>query len=227
MKNIITSLLLLTAMLGVNANAALTLQDITGIPGTSGYTDTGSEYLVLTDNDGVNDDATAFLFLELAGFADTNAVGIYEFSKSGADIILGDTLEVFSGAISPISSATIAFNLAAGTATANGVTANIDGTFGVYLQTAGGTFYTHSFLNGGADQALTFDTTDNTAGGLYGSDAVIAWEDLPRGSTYEDGDFNDLVIGISDVKVPEPGVIALFGLGLLGFGVARIKARKS
>jgi hypothetical protein len=201
----------------------VTLEDITHIAGTGVYTDTGVEYGVLTDTDGVNDDTTAYLMFEFADYAPNTSFGIYEFSDDGmGTITLGDSLQVFAGIDSPITSTTVSFDLGAGTASVGANSAIIDETFGFYINVGntGNTYYSHTALNtaDNFDHAMIFDTSDNTVGNLLGSDTVIAWEDLLGGG---DQDFGDMVVGMSDVSVPEPASIALFGLGLLGMGAAR------
>jgi len=195
------------------------------------YHATGAEAVALTDTDGVNDDATAFLFLELAGFKDQNVLGIYGFTPNGGGgVTIGDTLEVFRGADNAITSTTLAFDLGAGTVTnqSTATTANIGGTFGFYLTTPqtglacspNCTYYSHTSLNtDGFDHFLVFDTSDHAAGSLFGSDVVLAIEDLWGGG---DKDYNDMVVGVNDVApVPEPGTLLLLGSGLAGLGAWR------
>lgn len=213
------------------------LFQITNIGGTEGYVDQGYQAAMLTDTDGSNDDATAFLFFEMAGFAYANTFGIYDYSIDGAgNIVRGNTLEVFDGAavglyddIEESESVTLHFDLANGMVTNQNtsVTVGIDETFGFYLTTPendGYTYYSHTALNpDGVDHLMMFDTSDNLAGGLFGSDLVLAWEDLYGGG---DLSYDDMVVGISDVSpVPEPSVIALMGLGFVGLGFSRNNRR--
>lgn len=214
---------------GVAFAQPTTLYDILGNDSClQNYMDSQAEAAVLTDVGGTEDDSTFFLFLESAGYAAQNTFGIYGFTVSDDfSIIIGDTLEVFKGSDSSVTSATLAFDLSSGLATCNGSSAYIGNIFGFYLTTPEGngyTYYSHNTLNGdGYDHFMIFDTSDNLSPGLLGADIIVAMEDLYRGG---DQDFNDMVIGISDVvpaPVSEPITIILIGSGLLGMSIFRRK----
>lgn len=185
-------------------------------------TDTGEEIFTLTDTSIFQNDATAFLFLENAGFRDLNSFGIV-----GLDLT---KLELFSGTKTPLTSATLVWDVLTNTVTnqTTSMSATIDEQlFGFYLTSGNGnTYYSISDLNpGNVDMMLSFDIGLSGYPGLLGSDFVLAWEDVSGG----DNDYNDMVIGISDitgteVEVSEPTALALMLVGLIG--ITRWRAQK-
>jgi len=231
MKKLVAVLAGALLMASASIASALTISNSGSILTADGYTyyDTGAQSVTLTDSDGVSDSSTAFLFIELGSYAPYNTFGIYGFTQSGSTVTLGNTLEVFSGANSPLTSTTLQFDLLAGTVTNSitNTTTYIGSTFGFYITTADGkTYYTHESLNAdNFDHFKVYDTSDNTAGSLLGSEVVLGIEDLWNGG---DQDFDDMVVGVTDVTpVPEPGTIVLLGAGLLGLGFyGRRRAKK-
>lgn len=217
MKNILAASALIAASATANA---VTLGDIFRDSSLSPVTDTGGSHVALANPS--TDSALATLLLEFAGNANFNSFGIYDTNSGSVE-----RLEVFGGTAGPTTSATIQFNLAAGTASFGSQTIATKGGFGFYIGTKdAGDFYSNSDLNGGVDYALMFDTKGNGNSKLKGAHVIVAFEDLPLASA--DWDYNDLVVGVTNVTpVPLPAGVLLFGAGALGLGAVRKLAVKN
>lgn len=172
---------------------------------------------------------------EIAGNANLNTFGIYDPTDPS------NILQIFSGPDSAGAKGTLVYNgngefqyaPFGGAAT----TANFgDGaTFGYYLGTPNGVFYSNPALNtsageagnpyaGGMHHMVAYQGGNGTqinVNGIWGSmlnnEFLLAWEDQPYQNS--DLDYNDFIVLVESVhSVPEPAVLGMFGLGLLLIG---------
>ena len=175
--------------------------------------------------------SVATLVIELAGYADINSFGVYDYRDPL------NSVELFSGTSSAGDQALLSIK-ADGSVVVNFQDSGVDfyaDKFGYYLNSgAGVTFYSDENLNGGAegdDHMVAFRGTGDSvqlpgyAPGTWTEDEyILAWEDLPLATS--DKDYTDFVVMVESVEpVPEPALIAMLGLGLAAFGFVSRKRK--
>jgi len=168
--------------------------------------------------------SVATLIIELAGFKDGNSFGIYDPNTHAM-------AEVFAGSAVAGNQVTVNI-LLDGSVIVSGTDTGVDLTgnqFGYYLDVSEpgyeNTWYSQTGLNAdGMDHMAAYQGQDTDylqlgmfAAGIWAhNEFILAWEDLA--SNISDKDYTDFVVMVESVTpMPEPGILALMGLGLLGF----------
>lgn len=189
------------------------------------------------------------IVLEIAGNQAQNSFGIFDPNNPS------NYLQLFSGTASAGYKTTLINNGGGsytaiytdaagnviGSATA---TFSTDNTFGYYLFGPDGNFYSMMSLNdtssaypNGMPHMVAYQGNGSTVlkignatGTWLPNEYIMAWEDTPFASS--DLDYNDFVVAVESVTpVPEPAVLGMFSLGLIGILFAvrqrRRKGRKT
>ncbi|MFT6122388.1 MAG: hypothetical protein ACJASG_000911 [Oleiphilaceae bacterium] len=147
--------------------------------------------------------ASSIILEELAGYKHNTTFGWYNTATN-------DSEQIFSGADGKGANAAVNF----------GSLTDI----GFYIDPNGITnnrMYTESHRNTHSDIQVAIFKIEELENSY-----ILGWEDLDlNGGTGGDRDYQDMIVRITIAQVPEPGSMALLGLGLLGLIVTRKKTK--
>jgi len=173
-------------------------------------------------SEGIQSGSWATLIIEIAGNSAVNTFGIFDKDGNVKQLLsgnesAGDKVSITWGQNGLLSIAL--FDAVNGFVSGeSGIVMNQ--TFGFYIGTPNGPFYSDSVKNADqSDQMVSYKGTGTN--GLSEGHYVIAFEDLPYVNS--DKDFNDMVLMVESVNpIPEPATMLLFGTGIAGLaGFAR------
>lgn len=194
------------------------------------------------------------IILELAGNAGSNSFGIFDPTANILSTGLNATnsLTLFNGADGAGTKTSLLYNGGGNFQALYGsgapdafATFGAGNKFGYFLNTPNGTFYslpsmnengTNTYYPNGVPHMVAFVGNNQTVAFPVAScsptckwlpnEYIMAWEDKPFSSS--DLDYNDFIVSVESVHpVPEPAVLGMFGLGLIGILFAvEVRRRK-